>query len=93
MTHAPAESPPAGRIDPVPPAATPRVGQPRPAAPPAGPAPGRARRPSVVLLDVVMPGMDGWAVLEALRADPDLAAVPVIMVSMLDEPAGARHRA
>jgi len=32
-----------------------------------------------------MPGMDGWAVLRALKADPLTAAVPVVMVSMVDE--------
>jgi CheY-like chemotaxis protein len=32
-----------------------------------------------------MPGMDGWAVLTALKADPDLADIPVIMLSIVDE--------
>ncbi|ACA17939.1 multi-sensor hybrid histidine kinase [Methylobacterium sp. 4-46] len=45
----------------------------------------RALRPRVILLDVTMPRMDGWEVLRALRADPDLAATPVIMVTVLDE--------
>ncbi|MBK3426105.1 response regulator, partial [Methylobacterium ajmalii] len=45
----------------------------------------RALRPRVVLLDVTMPRMDGWAVLRALRADPDFGATPVIMVTVLDE--------
>lgn len=39
----------------------------------------RELRPSVILLDVVMPGMDGISVLAALRADPELATVPVVM--------------
>ena len=38
-------------------------------------------RPSVVLLDVVLPGMDGWQVLERLRAQADLKDVPVICVT------------
>ena len=38
--------------------------------------------PGVVFLDVIMPKMDGWAVLSALKADPRLADVPVVMVSM-----------
>ena len=42
-------------------------------------------RPRVVLLDVTMPRMDGWSVLRALKADPDLSAIPVIMVTILDE--------
>ncbi len=42
-------------------------------------------RPAVILLDVLMPGMDGWAVLTALKADPELAPIPVIMASILDE--------
>jgi PAS domain S-box-containing protein len=45
----------------------------------------RAERPAVITLDVLMPGMDGWEVLEALKADPLTADIPVIMVSILDE--------
>ena len=45
----------------------------------------RSLRPRVILLDVTMPRMDGWSVLRALRADPDLGATPVIMVTVLDE--------
>jgi PAS domain S-box-containing protein len=45
----------------------------------------RTLRPRVVLLDVTMPRMDGWAVLRALKADPGLAAVPVVMVTIIDE--------
>jgi hypothetical protein len=44
----------------------------------------RKHRPAVIVLDVIMPGMDGWAVLAALKADPELADVPVVMVSMVD---------
>jgi CheY-like chemotaxis protein len=35
--------------------------------------------PLVIMLDVVMPGMDGWAVLTALKADPELADIPVVL--------------
>jgi PAS domain S-box-containing protein len=45
----------------------------------------RERRPDVVTLDVLMPGTDGWTVLEALKADPELAEVPVIMVSFVED--------
>jgi CheY-like chemotaxis protein len=45
----------------------------------------RSVRPDVITLDVLMPGMDGWAVLAALKADGELAAIPVVMLSVLDE--------
>lgn len=44
----------------------------------------RSLRPDVITLDVVMPGMDGWAVLAALKADRELADIPVIMLTMMD---------
>jgi adenylate cyclase len=45
----------------------------------------RARSFDVILLDVVMPQMDGYQVLEKLKADPDLRHIPVIMVTAVDE--------
>lgn len=45
----------------------------------------RELRPAAIMLDVVMPQMDGWSVLSALKADPDLADIPVIMATILDE--------
>ncbi|HEY7925646.1 MAG TPA: response regulator, partial [Vicinamibacteria bacterium] len=45
----------------------------------------RERKPDVISLDVLMPGMDGWMVLRALKADPLTAPIPVVMVSMLDD--------
>ncbi|MFV1987121.1 MAG: response regulator [Gemmatimonadota bacterium] len=45
----------------------------------------RAERPAVITLDVIMPGMDGWAVLAALQADPDLSETPVVMVTIIDD--------
>jgi CheY-like chemotaxis protein len=42
----------------------------------------RSLKPSVILLDVLMPTMDGWSVITALKADPDTADIPVIMVTM-----------
>ncbi|MCZ0899680.1 ATP-binding protein, partial [Microcoleus sp. HI-ES] len=41
--------------------------------------------PDAILLDVMMPSMDGWAVLSALKADPDLVDIPVIMITFLDD--------
>ncbi|HEU4630815.1 MAG TPA: ATP-binding protein [Gemmatimonadaceae bacterium] len=41
----------------------------------------RRRRPDLVLSDVMMPVLDGFALIEALRADPETAAVPVILLS------------
>jgi CheY-like chemotaxis protein len=45
----------------------------------------RDLKPDVISLDVLMPGMDGWAVLRALKADPATADIPVVMVSMVDD--------
>ncbi len=42
-------------------------------------------RPSAIMLDVMMPRMDGWAVLNALKADPVLADTPVVMVTVSRE--------
>jgi CheY-like chemotaxis protein len=44
----------------------------------------RQYRPEAITLDVMMPGMDGWAVLAALKADPYLADIPVIMLTIVD---------
>ena len=45
----------------------------------------RQLKPAVITLDVMMPGMDGWAVLTALKADAQLANIPVVMVTIIDE--------
>ena len=42
-------------------------------------------RPIAITLDVMMPDLDGWSVLAALRQDAELAEIPVIMVTILDE--------
>jgi phosphoserine phosphatase RsbU/P len=39
----------------------------------------------LILLDIIMPGMDGYEVLEYLKSDKDLRHIPVIMISALDE--------
>lgn len=41
----------------------------------------RAEKPNVVVLDVMMPYMDGFEVLKSLRRDPETATVPVIMLT------------
>ena len=38
-------------------------------------------RPCLILLDLMMPVMDGWALLEELRRDQDLESIPVTIVS------------
>jgi len=45
----------------------------------------REVRPDVITLDVMMPGLDGWSVLTALKADPSLAGIPVVMLTILDD--------
>ncbi len=42
-------------------------------------------QPSVILLDILMPRLDGWGVLSRLKADPVLAAIPVVVVSFVNE--------
>jgi signal transduction histidine kinase/CheY-like chemotaxis protein len=42
-------------------------------------------RPALITLDLIMPGMDGWSVLAALKADPALAETPVVVLTMLDD--------
>jgi CheY-like chemotaxis protein len=45
----------------------------------------RRLSPAGVILDILLPGIDGWEVLARLKADPRTAPIPVIVVSMLDE--------
>ncbi len=44
----------------------------------------RELQPDVITLDVMMPGLDGWAVLTELKADPALADIPVVMLTFVD---------
>jgi PAS domain S-box-containing protein len=47
----------------------------------------RELRPNAILLDVMMPRIDGWAVLSELKADPDLSQIPVVMVTIVEQKA------
>ena len=42
-------------------------------------------QPAAITLDVLMPDMDGWSVLRALKADPVLRDIPVVMLTMVDD--------
>ncbi len=39
-------------------------------------------KPMAITLDIIMPGMDGWAVLSALKADPETAHIPVVIITI-----------
>src|SRR5262249_17375364 len=41
--------------------------------------------PTIIALDVLMPSMDGWAVLQSLKLDPELRDVPVVMLSIMND--------
>jgi CheY-like chemotaxis protein len=45
----------------------------------------RSQRPQVIILDVLMPDLDGWTVLSRLKSDVDLCEIPVLMLSMLED--------
>jgi two-component system, cell cycle response regulator DivK len=47
--------------------------------------------PALVLLDIQLPGMDGYAVARALRANPKLAAIPVVAVTSYAMPGDREH--
>jgi len=42
-------------------------------------------RPAAVTLDIMMPDLDGWTVLAAMKGDPALASIPVVLMSMVDQ--------
>jgi CheY-like chemotaxis protein len=44
----------------------------------------RELRPTIITLDVMMPQMDGWTVLEKLKQDADLRDIPVVMLTIVD---------
>jgi len=42
-------------------------------------------QPAAITLDIMMPDLDGWTVLTAIKGDPDLAHIPVILMTIVDE--------
>jgi CheY-like chemotaxis protein len=51
----------------------------------------QARRPDLILLDVMMPGMDGFDVLRHIKDDPDTAGIPVMMLTAKSADDDIRH--
>jgi signal transduction histidine kinase/CheY-like chemotaxis protein len=45
----------------------------------------RRLKPAAIILDVLMPHKDGWEILTALKADPELKLVPVVLYSIMEE--------
>ena len=41
----------------------------------------RQEKPDLLLLDLMLPGLDGWAITQIMRRDPELAAIPIIMLT------------
>lgn len=44
----------------------------------------RGDPPALVLLDLLLPGINGWDVVDAIRSDPSTAGIPVVVTTMLD---------
>ena len=64
------------------------AGLPRSCTPPAAARASSSRRqarPDVITLDIIMPDLDGWTVLKALKADPELRDIPVVLVTILGD--------
>jgi DNA-binding response OmpR family regulator len=45
----------------------------------------RSLRPEAIVLDMIMPQLDGWSVLAALKGDSELAEIPVVMLTIVDD--------
>jgi CheY-like chemotaxis protein len=52
----------------------------------------KGSRPRLILLDLMMPRMDGWEFLRRQSADPSIANIPTIVLSGSELPAGAKHQ-
>ncbi len=48
----------------------------------------RKEKPDLILLDIIMPRMDGFKVCESLKKEPELAKIPVIMITSFSERVG-----
>jgi CheY-like chemotaxis protein len=48
-------------------------------------------KPEAIVLDLMMPIMSGWELLDAVRSDGDLAGIPVVVLSAVRAPAGVAH--
>jgi two-component system, OmpR family, response regulator CpxR len=53
----------------------------------------RHGHPDLMLLDLMMPVLSGWEVLELLQASPDLSQIPVVVVSAMSAPGACEHLA
>ena len=53
----------------------------------------REQKPDLILLDVIMPKMHGFDVLSALKSDPSVRNIPVIMLTNLEQPADVKRAA
>jgi len=51
----------------------------------------RQEKPAIIFLDLMLPGMTGWEVLQALRADPITRPIPVVICTALNESDHARE--
>jgi CheY-like chemotaxis protein len=51
----------------------------------------REQLPDLILLDVMMPGMDGYQVVARIKANPDTAHIPVVMLTALDDRNSRTH--
>jgi len=59
---------------------------------PSGLATARAETPDVILLDVMMPGLDGWRVAEELLDDESTQGIPIVFLTARAEPRDRLHR-